>query len=89
MLTIEQFHVSYCSVIHSYVLGDNSILHDAGVQSAKDIEALQPPPETKDKIPFQRSAGELSYFICTRPGRGPMLLTEEDALISSETGFPK
>jgi len=77
-------------VLSSYVLGDKSILHEAGVQSVKDIEALQPPPEIKDKVPFQRSAGDLSYFICTRSGRGPMLLTEEDqALISSETGLPK
>ncbi|ONK71252.1 uncharacterized protein A4U43_C04F6490 [Asparagus officinalis] len=75
--------------LNSYVLGDKSILHEAGVESVKDIEALQPPPEIKDKLP-QRSAGDLSYFICTRSGRGPTVLSEEEhSLISSETGLPK
>lgn len=77
------------SELTSYVLGDKSILHDAGVQSLEDIKALQPPLEIKDKVPIQRSAGDLSYFICTRSGRGPMLLSEDQALISSETGLPK
>lgn len=74
----------------SYIVGDRSILHEAGVQSPKDVEALVPPPETKDKIPNKRYAGDVSYFICTKSGKGPMLLTDEDqALISSETGIPK
>ncbi|KAJ0973413.1 hypothetical protein J5N97_021372 [Dioscorea zingiberensis] len=78
------------SELTSYLLGDKSILHESGLQSMKDIEALQPPLETKDKTSVQRYAGDVSYFICTKIGRGPTLLTDEgQALLSSETGLPK
>ncbi|XP_010244659.1 PREDICTED: diphosphomevalonate decarboxylase MVD2-like [Nelumbo nucifera] len=74
----------------SYVLGDKSILKDAGLEMRKDVEALSPPPETKDNIPSQKYAGDVSYFICTRPGRGPVLLADESqALLHPETGLPK
>ncbi|KAK4798555.1 hypothetical protein SAY86_030881 [Trapa natans] len=76
----------------SYVLGDKSILKDAGIQGVNDVEALPPPPEMKDKVPAQRNGGEVSYFICTRPGRGPLLLSEADgslALLDHSTGLPK
>ncbi|XAR53500.1 Diphosphomevalonate decarboxylase [Bertholletia excelsa] len=76
--------------LSSYVVGDKSILQDAGIKDIKDVEALPPPPEIKDNIPAQKYKGEVSYFICTRPGRGPVILTDESqALLSSETGFPK
>lgn len=75
--------------ITSYVLGDKSILNEAGVQSLNDIETLQPPPEIKDKAAASRSPGDLSYFICTRPGKGPMLLSDDQALVNPETGLPK
>ncbi|KAK4756104.1 hypothetical protein SAY87_009861 [Trapa incisa] len=76
----------------SYVLGDKSILKDAGIQGINDVDALPPPPEMKDKVPAQRNGGEVSYFICTRPGRGPLLLSEADeslALLDHSTGLPK
>lgn len=55
----------------------------------KDVEALPPPPEIKDNIPAQKSKGDVSYFICTRPGRGPVLLPDSRALLNPETGLPK
>lgn len=84
------FTAHYCSFLSSYVIGDKSILKDAGIQDINDVEALPPPPEIKDKVPAQKCKGEISYFICTRPGRGPVLLpNESDALLSVETGLPK
>nr|AEA72605.1 mevalonate 5-diphosphate decarboxylase [Houttuynia cordata] len=74
----------------SYVLGDVSILHDAGLQEMKDVEALMPPPELKCQIPFKRHAGDVSYFICTKPGRGPMILNDKNqALLNPNTGIPQ
>eukprot|EP00262_Sarcandra_glabra_P009629 TRINITY_DN24095_c0_g1_i1.p1 TRINITY_DN24095_c0_g1~~TRINITY_DN24095_c0_g1_i1.p1 ORF type:complete len:422 (+),score=69.17 TRINITY_DN24095_c0_g1_i1:308-1573(+) len=74
----------------SYVIGDQSILQEAGLHTMKDVEALTAPPEIKDKIPFQKFIGDVSYFICTKPGRGPVLLTDEDqALINPVSGIPK
>ncbi|KAM7463804.1 hypothetical protein LguiA_031925 [Lonicera macranthoides] len=75
--------------LDSYVIGDKSILQDAGVQDMKDIETLPPPPEIKDNVPAQKSKGDVSYFICTRPGRGPVLLPESQSLLNPETGLPK
>nr|UES73137.1 mevalonate-5-diphosphate decarboxylase [Gymnema sylvestre] len=76
--------------LNSYIVGDKSILQDAGIQDAKDIESLSPPPEVKDNIPAHKFKGDVSYFICTRPGRGPVLLTEESqALLDSKSGLPK
>lgn len=73
---------------HSYMVGDKSILSDAGVQSVADIEALPPPPEMK--TPNQKFKGEVSYFICSRPGAGPKVLTDEShTLIDSATGLAK
>ncbi|KAL7215360.1 hypothetical protein ACSBR1_027515 [Camellia fascicularis] len=74
--------------LNSYVLGDTSILQDVGIQDMKDVEALSPPPETKDDI-AQKYKGDVSYFICTRPGKGPVLLSNEgQALLNPETGLP-
>lgn len=74
----------------SYVIGDKSILKDAGIQGINDIEALSPPPEIKDKVPAQRNGGEVSYFICTRPGKGPVLFSDDaHALLNPSTGLPK
>ncbi|XP_077230366.1 diphosphomevalonate decarboxylase 2-like [Tasmannia lanceolata] len=76
--------------LSSYVIGDKSILQEAGLQSLKDVEALPPPPEMKENIPSKKFIGDVSYFICTKPGRGPVLLTDEDqALIHPKTGLPK
>ncbi|KAF9676561.1 hypothetical protein SADUNF_Sadunf08G0014800 [Salix dunnii] len=73
--------------LNSYVIGDKSILKDAGIEDIKDVEALPPPPEIKDA---QRCKGDVSYFICTKPGRGPGLLSDESlALLHPETGLPK
>ncbi|KAJ6717506.1 DIPHOSPHOMEVALONATE DECARBOXYLASE [Salix purpurea] len=73
--------------LDSYVIGDKSILKDAGIEDMKDVEALSPPPEIKNA---ERSKGEVSYFICTKPGRGPVLLADESqALLHPETGLPK
>ncbi|KAK8943469.1 hypothetical protein KSP40_PGU002468 [Platanthera guangdongensis] len=76
--------------LSSYVLGDKKILHEFGLESLSSIEGLQPPPEAKDKGLAQRYGGDVSYFICTRPGKGPAILVGEDqALISIQTGLPK
>ncbi|CAI9091344.1 OLC1v1026352C1 [Oldenlandia corymbosa var. corymbosa] len=76
--------------INSYIVGDKSILQDAGIHDLKDVEALPPPPEIKDSIQTQNFKGDVSYFICTRPGRGPVLLTEDSqALLNPDTGLPK
>ncbi|KAH7848211.1 hypothetical protein Vadar_001936 [Vaccinium darrowii] len=84
-----------CQLLHlhqtreSYVIGDKSILQDAGVKDIKDVEALPPPPEISDKVPAQQYRGDVSYFICTRPGKGPVLLSDESkALLNPETGYP-
>lgn len=74
----------------SYVHGDKSILKNAGIQGINDVKALSPPPEIKNKVPARRNVGEVSYFICTRPGRGPVLLSGESlALLDPLTGLPK
>ncbi|KAL3370224.1 hypothetical protein AABB24_007318 [Solanum stoloniferum] len=76
--------------LNSYVIGDKSLMEDIGIQDIKDIEALPPPPEIKDKVPAQKYKGEISYFICTRPGRGPVLISDDSqALLHPDTGLPK
>ncbi|KAI7730258.1 hypothetical protein M8C21_023095 [Ambrosia artemisiifolia] len=77
--------------LDSYIIGDKSILKDAGIKDMKDVEALTPPPEVKDNIPpAQKSKGDVSYFICTRPGGGPVVLSDEtQALLDPLTGLPK
>ncbi|PSR92957.1 Diphosphomevalonate decarboxylase [Actinidia chinensis var. chinensis] len=76
--------------LSSYVIGDKSILQDVGVADVKDIDALPAPPEVKDNIPSQKYKGDVSYFICTKPGKGPVLLPDKNqALLSPETGLPK
>ncbi|KAK6144666.1 hypothetical protein DH2020_021486 [Rehmannia glutinosa] len=76
--------------LNSYVIGDKTILKDAGIQNMNDIETLPPPPEIRDNNPTQKYRGDVSYFICTRPGRGPVVLTDESrSLINPETGLPK
>lgn len=70
------------------MLGDQSILHDAGLKERKDVEALTPPPELKDHTASRKlGVGDVSYFICTKPGRGPIILKDEDqALLDPKTG---
>ena len=71
-------------------MGDNSILKEAGLDGENSVENLQPPPEIKDNIGTQDQKGEVSYFICTRPGRGPVVLPDQtQALLDPETGLPK
>lgn len=73
----------------SYVHGDKSILKNAGIQGINDVKALSPPPEIKNKVPARSYVGEVSYFICTRPGRGPVLLSGESSLFLTRLqGFP-
>ncbi|XP_071721717.1 diphosphomevalonate decarboxylase MVD2, peroxisomal-like [Rutidosis leptorrhynchoides] len=61
--------------LNSYVIGDKSILKDAGIESIKDMESLPPPLEMKDANKF--SGGDVNYFICTKPGKGPVLLADQ------------
>nr|WLF00995.1 diphospho-MVA decarboxylase [Santalum album] len=76
--------------LNSYVLGDKSILKDVGIEGLNDVESLAPPPEVKDNIPSQKYKGDVSYFICTKPGKGPVLLSDKNqALLDPETGLPK
>ncbi|PIA28286.1 hypothetical protein AQUCO_07200144v1 [Aquilegia coerulea] len=76
--------------LSSFVIGDKSLLKDAGINAMKDVEALTPPPEVQDNIPSQKSKGDVSYFICTRPGKGPVLFADDSqALLHPETGLPK
>ncbi|KAF8397899.1 hypothetical protein HHK36_016824 [Tetracentron sinense] len=76
--------------LNSYVIGDKSILQDAGIEAMKDVEALLPPPEIKDNVPSQKYKGDVSYFICTKPGRGPVVLADESqSLLHPKTGLPK
>lgn len=77
------------TIFSSYVLGDKSILNDAGFKDLKDVEALTPPPEMTN-IPAQKYKGDVNYFICTRPGKGPVLISDASkALLNPETGLPK
>lgn len=76
--------------LNSYIIGDKSILQDAGIKGKEDVDALPPPSEIKDNIPSHKYRGDVSYFICTRPGRGPVLLSDKSqALLNPETGLPK
>lgn len=80
----------YATPFHSYVIGDKTILQDARIQEVKDIETLAPPPEINANIPAHRYKGDVSYFICTGPGRGPKVLTDKNqSLIDPNTGLPK
>lgn len=75
--------------LNSYVIGDKLILKDAGLEGMKDVEALSPPPEMKD-AQTQKYPGDVSYFICTKPGKGPVVLVDESlALLDPTTGLPK
>lgn len=78
------------SELTSYVVGDKSILQEAGLQTMKDVEELQPPPEIKENpIPSKKNSSDVSYFICTRPGKGPeVLIGEDQALLEPQTGLP-
>ncbi|KAL9270372.1 Diphosphomevalonate decarboxylase MVD2, peroxisomal-like protein [Drosera capensis] len=79
--------------IDSYLLGDKTILQDAGIKDTKDVEALPQPlsvPGAKENGPAQKYVGDVSYFICTRPGHGPVVLPDtSQALIDPNTGMPK
>ncbi|CAE6037578.1 unnamed protein product [Arabidopsis arenosa] len=67
----------------SYVLGDTSIVKEAGLEG-------ELPQGIKDKIGSQDQKGEVSYFICSRPGRGPVVLQDQtQALLHPQTGLPK
>jgi diphosphomevalonate decarboxylase len=68
------------------LVGDRSILGDAGLHSIEDVDALPAPPE----IPDQKFKGDVSYFICSRLGAGPKVVADENqALIDLVTGLPK
>ncbi|CAM6117914.1 unnamed protein product [Calypogeia fissa] len=72
----------------SYVVGDNSILQQAGIKSAQDIDAL-PTPSEWNGVNCQRTKGELGYLICSRPGTGAVILEDpSSSLIDSKSGFP-
>ncbi|KAJ0787698.1 putative diphosphomevalonate decarboxylase [Helianthus annuus] len=73
--------------LDSYIIGDKSILEDGGIKDMKNVEGLTPPPEVKQ--PTQKSEGDVSYFICTRPGGGPVVLSDEtQPLLDPLTGLP-
>ncbi|KAK9698694.1 hypothetical protein RND81_08G124400 [Saponaria officinalis] len=73
--------------LDSYLIGDKSILNDAGIKDLKDVELLPPPV---GDISNQQYGGDVSYFICTKPGRGPVVLGDEsEALLCPLTGLPK
>ena len=75
--------------LSSYVIGDTSILGEIGVKSMKDVESLTAPPEFKSQNSSSIHPGAVDYFICTRPGKGPVVLRNEDqALLNNTTGFP-
>lgn len=75
--------------LSSYVIGDTSILGEIGVDSMKDVESLTAPPELKSESSSSTFPGSIDYFICTRPGKGPILFRNEDqALLNPKTGFP-
>ncbi|KAK9122776.1 hypothetical protein Sjap_012378 [Stephania japonica] len=77
--------------LKSFVLGDQSIVKDAGIVTKEDMDALATPPEVKDNnASTQKFPGDVSYFICTRPGKGPVLFTDEaQALLHPSTGLPE
>ncbi|CAM6083135.1 unnamed protein product [Calypogeia fissa] len=57
----------------SYVVGDHSILQQAGIKSVQDIDAL-PTLSEWNGVNCQRTKGELGYLICSRPGTGAVTL---------------
>ncbi|XVE57169.1 hypothetical protein DITRI_Ditri04bG0070200 [Diplodiscus trichospermus] len=83
------YHKKKIHLFILYVIGDKSILQDAGIEGVKDVEALSPSPEIKENDAAQKYPGDVSYFICTRLGRGLALLSQEYlALLDLETGLP-
>uniref|UniRef100_A0A0D9WS62 Diphosphomevalonate decarboxylase n=1 Tax=Leersia perrieri TaxID=77586 RepID=A0A0D9WS62_9ORYZ len=74
--------------LSSYMVGDKSILSDAGLNSIEDVEALPAPAEMKTLN--QKFKGDVSYFICSRLGAGPKVVTDESlALLDPVAGLPK
>ncbi|KAH9299186.1 hypothetical protein KI387_030868, partial [Taxus chinensis] len=75
--------------LSSYVIGDTSILGEIGLKSMGDVESLTAPPELQKGSRHPTFPGAVDYFICTRPGKGPILFRNEDqALLNPKTGFP-
>lgn len=75
--------------LSSYVIGDTSILGEIGLKSMVDIESLTAPPELQKGSSHPTYPGVIDYFICTRPGKGPILFRNEDqALLNPKTGLP-
>lgn len=69
--------------LYSYVLGDTSIVKEAALEG-------ELPQDIKEKIGSQDQKDEVSYFICSRPGRGPVVLQDQtQALLHPQTGLPK
>lgn len=65
--------------ISSYVVGDTDLV------AFKGLDATFMPREAEGTN-VTRTPGELDYIICTRPGKGPFMLT--DHLLDSTTGLP-
>lgn len=62
-LFLHLLFISYLTIraFHSYVIGDKTILKDAGINEMKDVEALTPPPETTGNT--SRNTGDVSYYL--------------------------
>ncbi|KAJ3683138.1 hypothetical protein LUZ60_013365 [Juncus effusus] len=84
---LVQFPPKQDTDLNSYVVGDKSILEEAGMKSMKDVETLEIPSEMAGRSPVQKFTGDVSYFICTRVGSGPSVLSDE-TLIDPVSGLP-
>ena len=88
-MTAFLFSPNSRKTLSSYVIGDTSILGEISLNSMKDVESLTAPSELKSESSSSTFQGGIDYFICNRPGKGPMLFRNEDqALLKPKIGFP-
>jgi len=71
------------------VVGDQSVLKSAQLDSQQDLQTIPVPAEMAGAVMPLRTPGELGYIICTRPGQGPYVLDADNVgLLDPISGLP-
>ncbi|CAK9217922.1 unnamed protein product [Sphagnum troendelagicum] len=75
--------------LSSYVVGDQSVLKSAQLDSQQDLQTIPVPAEMAGAVMPLRTPGELGYIICTRPGQGAYALDADNVgLLDPISGLP-
>jgi diphosphomevalonate decarboxylase len=75
--------------LSSYVVGDQSVLKSAQLDSQQDLQTIPVPAEMAGAVMPLRTPGELGYIICTRPGQGAYVLDADNVgLLDPISGLP-